>query len=157
MTILGTFLIGGDYDTYVRGFERIVDAYAKADPQLVATLGGDSSKADLARFLAQVAPPLSAAISVLFSAGLMWVAGKAVERSGRLIRPFPIMRDTEMPRRVVVLFGAAIVLASVSLTRCRASLWSMRSRAGTARGSAFSAAFISRCFSFPAGPSPFCA
>lgn len=113
MTILGTFLIGGDYDTYVRGFERIVEAYAKADPQLVAALGGDSSKADLARFLAQVAPPLSAAISVLFSAGLMWIASKAVERSGRLIRPFPLLRDTEMPRRVVLIFGVAIVLALV--------------------------------------------
>lgn len=113
LTILGTFLIGGDFDTYVQGFERIVDAYAKADPQLIATLGGDSSKAELARFLAQVAPPLSAAISVLFSAGLMWLAGKAVERSGRLTRPFPVLRDTEMPMRVVVLFGAAIVFALV--------------------------------------------
>lgn len=113
LTILGTFLIGGDYETYVKGFERIVDVYAKADPQILEALGGDGSRADIARFLAQLAPPISAAMSVLFSAGLMWAAGKIVSRSGRLARPFPVLAQTEMPIRLVLIFGASVVAALV--------------------------------------------
>ena len=113
MTILGTFLIGGDYDSYLRGFERVVEAYAKADPQLLDALGGANSKSDIARFLAQLAPPISAAMSVAFSVGLLYAAGKIVARSGRLTRPFPILAQTEMPVRIVVIFGASIVFALV--------------------------------------------
>ena len=113
LTIVGTFLIGGDFATYVKGFERIIDVYAKADPQLINSLGGDGSRAELALFLAQLAPPLSAALSVGFSAGLLWVAAKIVQRSGRLERPFPVLRDTEMPLRVALVFVAAVGLALV--------------------------------------------
>lgn len=113
LTILGAWLIGGDYETYVQGFERIVDAYTKADPQILDALGGAGGKTDMARFLAQLAPPLSAAMSVGFSAGLLWAAAKIAERSGRLARPFPVLAQTEMPLRIAVIFGAAIVFGLV--------------------------------------------
>ena len=113
LTILGTFLIGGDFATYVKGFERIIDVYAKVDPQLITNLGGEGSRAELALFLAQLAPPLSAALSVGFSAGLLWLAAKIVQRSGRLTRPFPLLKQTEMPIRIALIFVAAVGLALV--------------------------------------------
>ncbi|CAO4174036.1 DUF2232 domain-containing protein [Methylorubrum populi] len=66
---------------------------------------------EVADALATVAPGLAGqGLTVLFTFYL-WAAARIVQISGRLLRPWPDLPSTMMPRTALLVFGAALALA----------------------------------------------
>ncbi|KQQ14087.1 hypothetical protein ASF53_09635 [Methylobacterium sp. Leaf123] len=89
------------------------EAPADASPQ-----GGEPQKSDdlaseVAEALATVAPAVAAqGLTILFTFYL-WAAARIVQISGRLLRPWPDLPSTMMPRSTLLVFAAALALAMV--------------------------------------------
>ncbi|SFK09837.1 hypothetical protein [Methylocapsa palsarum] len=88
------------------------DAVAKVTPLIESVAGADLPAGlkleDVAQLIVRAAAPLAAASSVLMLVLNLYLAGRAVEVSGRLPRPWPdIPRELGLPRS----FAAAFVIA----------------------------------------------
>ncbi len=68
---------------------------------------------EIAQVLATVAPGVAAQGLTVLLAFYLWLAARIVQVSGRLPRPWPDIPATGMPRSVLALLGAAILLALV--------------------------------------------
>ena len=102
---------GGDYDAFVRAFARILDVLRQLGTDLDG-LPGDAtgrSSAELARLMAAIAPPVSAAIGVASAVFLVWAAARVVRASGRLPRPWPYLPGATLPNIALLLLGVAAV------------------------------------------------
>ena len=111
MALCMGMMIGGDMDGLVRAFAQIIEAINTSHPEVLAPLG--LSKDDLAKLMAQTAPPVFAALGVFSSVALLWLAGSLVEMSGRLVRPWPDLALTTMPASVLALTGLSAILSVV--------------------------------------------
>lgn len=112
LTVVGVATIATDYDTYVRVFGRAVDILERINPGLFDRLPVDDrqpARAEIARMLAGLAPPVSAALSVFVSAALLVIAGRIVLASGRLPRPWPHLPATTLPKILLPIMAAAFV------------------------------------------------
>ncbi len=104
LTIAGAVLIAPTYADFIETFGRAVDVVLTYDPDLVAGLSPDDRAqmvTTLASLMANIAAPISAAASVLISVVLLWVAGRIVQASGRMPRPWPDLASTALPRLAV--------------------------------------------------------
>lgn len=113
LTLAGAMTLGGTYEEFVRAFMRAVRIIETINPRAFEGLTGDAraqSIAELARLLAFLAPPVSAATGVGMAVLLVWSAAKITAVSDRLPRPWPALPDTEMPRTTMAILGIATVL-----------------------------------------------
>jgi hypothetical protein len=114
MTVIGMFLVAGDYATLVATFEGAVRAFRANNPSIFAQMGAaDLDPSGLARLMALVAPAISSAVGVMSSVVLLWGAARIVSASGRLSRPWPDLAEAAMPPSALVATGAAILGALV--------------------------------------------
>ncbi len=112
LTVFGMVLVGGDYASLVAVFETAVESFRSRNAEVFAQLGASGVEtSEIARLMALVAPSISAAIGVLTSSVLLWIAGRLVLMSGRLPRPWPDLASVAIPTTVLVVF-AATALAS---------------------------------------------
>ena len=73
----------------------------------------DDLASEVADALATVAPAIAAqGLTILFTFYL-WAAARIVQVSGRLLRPWPDLPSTMMPRTALLVFAAALTLAMV--------------------------------------------
>ena len=102
----------GDYESFVRAFEQILDVLRRLGTEVDSLPGeGAQSNADMARLMAAIAPPVSAAVGVASSALLVWIAARVTRASGRLPRPWPYLpAAATLPNVALLVFGAACVL-----------------------------------------------
>jgi hypothetical protein len=106
--------LGGTYEAFVGAFVRAVRIIETINPRAFEGLTGEAraqSIAELARLLAVLAPPVSAAMGVGMAVLLVWGAAKITAASNRLPRPWPALPDTEMPRTTLAVLGIAAVLS----------------------------------------------
>ena len=79
---------------------------------------GEPQKADdlaseVADALATVAPAIAAQFLTVLFTFYLWAAARIVQISGRLLRPWPDLPSTVMPRAALLVFAAALTLAMV--------------------------------------------
>lgn len=68
---------------------------------------------EVAEALATVAPGLAAQGLTILLTFYLWMAARIVRISGRLMRPWPDIPSTQMPRNVLIMLAGAIALAMV--------------------------------------------
>ncbi|MFO1148698.1 MAG: DUF2232 domain-containing protein [Alsobacter sp.] len=114
LTLVGAVLLGdGSYGDFIREFERAAQKMAEAQPGLFAELAPGERNADMAdigRLIANIAPPASAAVSVLVSVALLWAAARIVLASGRLPRPWGGIQQVRIPGMWLAILPAVAVL-----------------------------------------------
>jgi len=114
ITLIGALLIAPNYESFVATFGRAVDVVLTYDPDLVQGLSADDKAQflrSLSSLLANIAAPISAAASVVISVILLWVAGRIVDASGRLPRPWPDLSTMALPRLAVPALVLSLALA----------------------------------------------
>lgn len=84
------------------------DPKTSSDPKTSA-----DPRAEVADALATIAPGLAAHGLAVLLTFYLWAAGRIVRISGRLPRPWPDLPATTMPRRVLGVLGAGLVLTVV--------------------------------------------
>ncbi len=109
MALTAAVMIGGDPDGLLQAFKNVIDAVAQVHPVLIEGLG--LSRDDIARLLAQFAPPVFSGIGVLSNCVLVWLAAKLVDMSGRLLRPWPDLAMTSMPPSVLGLTALSGIMS----------------------------------------------
>ena len=70
----------------------------------------DALKDDVADALARIAPGLAAQGLAVLLVFYLWAAARIVKVSGRLLRPWPDLPSTRMPRRVLGILAVALLL-----------------------------------------------
>ncbi|MER2248478.1 DUF2232 domain-containing protein [Methylorubrum podarium] len=92
---------------------RDQSAQAETKPETKADPKSDDLAGEVADALATVAPAIAAqGLTILFTFYL-WAAARIVQVSGRLLRPWPDLPSTMMPRTALLVFAAALTLAMV--------------------------------------------
>ena len=92
---------------------RDESAKAETKPETKADPKSDDLAGEVADALATVAPAIAAqGLTILFTFYL-WAAARIVQVSGRLLRPWPDLPSTMMPRTALLVFAAALTLAMV--------------------------------------------
>jgi hypothetical protein len=117
LTLGGAMMLGPDYETYRLAVQDLVQSALKggigASIDELPSLGANMLSAErVARIVASVIMPSSAAASALLTLVILLVAGKLVSWSGRLPRPLPrIARDFVLPRAALIGLAGSVVLA----------------------------------------------
>lgn len=70
------------------------------------------ANAEVIRILIAIAPALLGAMLSLILAVNLWLAGRIVAISGRLVRPWPDIPSTRMPMAAALLLGAGAILSA---------------------------------------------
>lgn len=70
-------------------------------------------QSEVAEALVTIAPGLAAQGLAILLTFYLWLAGRIVQVSGRLMRPWPDIPSTAMPRQILLVFAGAIALALV--------------------------------------------
>lgn len=112
LTLIGSLAIASDYPGFIAAFDEFAEAIEKMDPMLFAGLDATARAnaiSALSRLMALVAPPISAAISVVSFALLIYLAARIVKSSGRLPRPWPDLARIALPRSAVIVLGLSII------------------------------------------------
>jgi hypothetical protein len=113
VTLVGAIAIAGDHEAYRTAMERSISSVLSGSvpglppPNLPAGI----SVADMASMLATWAPFLAGASFVPMLAANLWMAAKAVNLSGRLPRPWPMLAATNLPREALFVSGAALAFS----------------------------------------------
>jgi hypothetical protein len=110
VVLAGSLALGsGDYASYQALLARLLRGFMQIeadtpDPEVSRFgLGG----AGMVRVIILLLPMIAASVFCLFFVANAWLAGKAVQISGRLIRPWPVLFTTRMPPlAIALLFGA---------------------------------------------------
>ena len=114
LTFVGALMLGSDYASFVSSFEELIGEMIALEPALFGHLAtGDQSStiASIANFMALLAGPVSAAISVTLSVLLLYIAARIVRASGRLPRPWPDLATITLPK-----IALPVVLLCLMLT-----------------------------------------
>ncbi|KQO74483.1 MULTISPECIES: DUF2232 domain-containing protein [unclassified Methylobacterium] len=85
------------------------EAPAEPGPQDPA----EATRTEVANALAAIAPGLATHGLTVLLTFYLWAAARIVRISGRLLRPWPDLAATMMPRRVLAVLGGAVLLALV--------------------------------------------
>lgn len=107
-----------DYETYRTVIARIVDnLLAEMVRSRMLTLAPGTTQAELS---ASITPLLVRAVPLGIGASIvttitanLWIAGKTVQFSGRLPRPWPFIPATALPRSAMLLLAAGLVTALI--------------------------------------------
>ncbi len=87
------------------------DQPQKDDPN--KDLPNKDLQSEVADALVAVAPALAAQGLAILLAFYLWLAGRIVQVSGRLLRPWPDIPSTAMPRQVLLVFAGAFGLTLI--------------------------------------------
>lgn len=111
ITLLGVVALGeGSHEAYRTNVQQAFDAFLSS----AAPPPGDEQPQEAGEMLALVirALPFFFALNFVFVLALnLWLAGKTVQISGTLPRPWPFIPSTAMPRIAVGLLAAAVAAA----------------------------------------------
>jgi len=115
LTIFATASLstGGDYDAFHQGAREISQAFVNLQfPPDQSSFDAEDREAIIDLF-ARATPFLSSQGFTAALALYLWTAGKIVAISKRLPRPWPVVAELAMPRPVLLLLVAAVVLATI--------------------------------------------
>ncbi|WP_026605995.1 hypothetical protein [Methylocapsa acidiphila] len=126
IAISATLAVGAAFYASFRagGFEAALDGAIKEATPILESLTANqpmlAGKLDIhavARWVALAMAPMMAASTLVMLLANLWLAGRVVQVSGRLPRPWPnIARELQLPRIYALVFAAALV-AAYFLTR----------------------------------------
>jgi hypothetical protein len=112
ITLIGVVALGdGSYETYRSNLGETFENFMRAQTPDGQEGGAESPAGDLATLVINALPFFFAVNFVLVLSLNLWLAGKAVQISDRLPRPWPYIPGTAMPRAAIGLLLAAIVAA----------------------------------------------
>jgi len=117
LTLAGALMLGPSYEVYHATVEKLVEGVfngglAGEIDGLPGVGANGVPVEDVARFVASVVVPMSAAASTLLTLVIMLVAAKLVALSGRLPRALPrIAREFELPRVTLLGLFASFAIA----------------------------------------------
>lgn len=111
-TVGSALVMTTDYEAYRTVIARIIENLLNemVRGKLIALTPGANLQ-ELAQSLAPVVPVGIGASFVTTITANLWLAGKTVQVSGRLPRPWPFIPSTTLPRQALLLLVAAIVTA----------------------------------------------
>jgi hypothetical protein len=108
VTLIGVIALGsGDYDTFRTTMRRVFTSFLRTRSDAPAETG--ASEGLIEGLLASLPFFIAASFTMILAANL-WLAAKAVAISQRLLRPWPFLPLTAMPRSAIGLMLAAVVL-----------------------------------------------
>ncbi|MET0605844.1 MAG: DUF2232 domain-containing protein [Beijerinckiaceae bacterium] len=110
ITVAGIASISMDYAAYARAFQPAIELLERINPEFFSSIPLEQradARADLARMAAAIAPPISAAVSVLITSALLVLAGRLVFASGRLPRPWPHLPGVVLPKALLPILAAS--------------------------------------------------
>jgi hypothetical protein len=100
----------GDFDTALRsGFERFLRLQAGVNGQDPLKIPGVTDPDRFLDLMVRIIPPAAAATSAVTNLLNLWLAGRVVDRSGRLRRPWPDLPALRLPRMAATGFVIAIL------------------------------------------------
>ena len=109
--------IGSDLDTIRNGLKEALQRLLRLEtggaPDEPLNLPGISEPERLIELLAIMLPPVAAGCGALTLVLNLWIAGRVVDLSGRLKRPWPDIPGMTFPRSAPALLGLAIAAAFV--------------------------------------------
>ncbi|ACA17031.1 conserved hypothetical protein [Methylobacterium sp. 4-46] len=111
--ILVVVISSGDFAAYEERMRRIARGVTQIEMQSVRPDAETLPEGDLARIadrLLRIAPAVMGTTFTLLLTFYLWAAGRIVQLSGRLPRPWPDLPATAMPRAVVAGLVAAAAL-----------------------------------------------
>ncbi len=106
---LATF--GGDEATIRNGLKSALDQILRIQTQVppdVSTVPGARDTDRVIEMLVLVLPPAAATIAAITLTGNLWLAGRVVNLSGRLRRPWPDLTTLSFSPLAAALFGALV-------------------------------------------------
>lgn len=111
-TVGSALVMTTEYETYRAVIARIIENLLNemVRGKLIA-LTPDADLPELARSLAPIVPVGIGASFVTTITANLWLAGKTVQVSGRLPRPWPFIPSTTLPRQALLLLVVSIVTA----------------------------------------------
>jgi hypothetical protein len=111
ITLAGAVAIGGDHDTYVSAMRKTLRLVLNSGIPGMGEAGSAARGPDLdglADMLAPYVPLVAGASFVPMIAANLWMAAKVTRMSGRLVRPWPLLPATQMPREAVVMLAVSL-------------------------------------------------
>ncbi|MFK8251720.1 DUF2232 domain-containing protein [Ancylobacter terrae] len=99
-------LVAGDIDTYKAALRTLFEAELQAR---TGELQGDAGR--FVDLLVTIMPPTAAALTMLTQIGNLWLAGRIVRTSGRLMRPWPDLAAASLPREAGLVFLGSLGVA----------------------------------------------
>lgn len=110
VVLVGSLALGsGSFGTYRGLLTRLLERFLQTETG--AEGAGGLATPTVLRIVLALVPMIAASVFCLFFVVNAWLAGKAVQISGRLIRPWPEIFRTRMPLGAVALLFAALVAA----------------------------------------------
>lgn len=112
LTLVGSLALAPDYPGFIAAFDEFADGVESVDPALFAGMDV-AQRADaiaaLSKLMALIAPPISAAISVVSFVVLLYLAARIVKASSRLPRPWPDLARVALPRSTVMALALSMI------------------------------------------------
>lgn len=108
---------GGEYGRYRNILEQAASAFLRSEarvgrsgplPQMLGIPG-----VEVVRLIVGLAPAMMAGFLTVVLAVNLWLAGKAVSISGRLVRPWPDIASARMPVAAIAAVAAALLAGQV--------------------------------------------
>ncbi len=114
ITLGGALAISGDFEqfqtTMTRALTAVLGGEGSRTGAMVPNLPPGLNIPELVKLLAALVPYVAGASFVPMIAANLWLAAKAVQMSGRLPRPWPLIPSLALPREAtIVLLGAVLV------------------------------------------------
>ena len=111
----GILGFGGDAASFRTGLHKTLVELLKAETEQPAdaplTIAGVSNPERLVDFLVATVPLAGAVLATLVNLANLWLAGRIVNYSGRLARPWPRLAAMTFPRLLAAAFVAAVGLS----------------------------------------------
>jgi hypothetical protein len=111
VTLVGVVALGnGDYDTFRATMRRVFTSFLRTRPDAAAETG--ASDGFIEGLLASLPFFVAASFTMILAANL-WLSAKAVAISQRLMRPWPFLPLTAMPKTAIAFMLGGVVLGFV--------------------------------------------
>jgi hypothetical protein len=111
----GILSFGGDAESFRAGLHKTLVELLKAETEQPAnaplTIPGISNPERLVDFLVATVPLAGAVLATLVNLLNLWLAGRVVNYSGRLARPWPRLAGMTFPRPLAAIFVLAVGLS----------------------------------------------
>jgi hypothetical protein len=101
LVLITVIMHGGSVEDYRAALRATFDQFMRAEtdtaPNATVVLPGGGDAARVTELAVIILPPLAAAVWTLIAIINLWVAGRVVRASGRLIRPWPDLSAFNLP------------------------------------------------------------
>jgi hypothetical protein len=110
VVILGVLNLGTDFETYRSTFRDGLERVLRVNPD---TATRPELAANMVDVLVIAIPPAAAVLATITNAANLWLAGKIVNFSGRLRRPWPDLSAITFPPTAAIALAIAIVFSFI--------------------------------------------